>query len=143
MKKNILLISILLSTSIGCKKSDNEKSNPLLTGEWIFTSIQNIKTKQTLNYPDSISVKEFIVFTDSASILSWSGICNYGWGTYSINGNYINFPDGIFDSKIGCFNNWDGYLYDNLDSAFEYNINAIQLEIKSRGSFNLFFEKKQ
>jgi len=141
MKMNILLLLILFLTTLGCKKIDQD--NTSLKGVWILTSIQNIKTKQMLNYPDSIPHKETITFNDSTSILSYAGTCNYGWGICSVKGNSLTFPNGISSSKLFCtYYVWDEYLYYNLITAFEYTINSNQLEIKSSGTFNLLFEKK-
>jgi len=143
MKMNILLIIIFFFTTLGCKKSDKVQINSSLIGEWTLTSIQDVKTNQIINYPDSITVKESITFTDSDSTLLFGGLCNSGNGKYSINSNKLTFPVGIFITKTSCKNDgWEDYLHFNLLTASVYNINSNQLIIKSNGTFNLIFQKK-
>lgn len=139
-----LLSGIIVLIAFSCaKKNDQQETtnNSTSTGELILTSIQDVKTNQTSKYPDSIPIKETITFMDTGSILSWSGDCNWGWGKYSSNGNEINFPDGIFNSKVMCsYYVWDDYLYLGLCAAFEFTISSNQLVIKSN-AYNLFFQK--
>jgi heat shock protein HslJ len=140
---NLFLILVFLFANTECKKSDLNQDNSLLVGVWTFTAIQNVKTNQIINYPDSIPKKESITFTDSASVLRFGGVCNEGWGTYSTNENNINISS-ISTTLILCkYIIWEDDLRNNLESAFMYTIYADQLIIRSSGTFNLIFEKKQ
>jgi heat shock protein HslJ len=140
---NLILILVFLLANTECKKSDLNQDNSLLMGVWNFTAIQNVKTNQIINYPDSIPKKESITFSDSGSVLRFGGVCNEGWGTYLINGNKINISP-IVTTLMLCENIiWEDYLQNNLENAFMYSIYADQLIIRSSGTFNLIFEKKQ
>ena len=140
---NLFLILVFLLANTECQKSDLNQDNSLLMGVWTLTAIQNVKTNQILNYPDSIPKKESITFTDSASVLIFGGVCNKGWCTYSINGCKISISL-IMTTKFLCKDIiWEEYLQNNLESAFMYTIYADQLIIRSCGTFNLIFKKKQ
>ena len=117
------------------------QGNSLLLGVWTLTAIQNVKTNQIINYPDSIPKKESITFTDSATVLRFGGICNEGWGSYSINENKINISP-IVTTLMLCKNIiWEDYLQNNLENAFMYSIYANQLIIRTTGTFHLLFAK--
>jgi heat shock protein HslJ len=119
------------------------QDNSLLVGEWTFTAIQNVNTSQITNYPDSIPKKQSITITDSLSKIKFGGVCNKGWGIYSIKGRSISISSMV-TTKIHCQNIiWEDYLQNNLESAFMYTICADQLIIHSYGIYNLIFKKKQ
>jgi hypothetical protein len=75
------------------------------------------------------------------NIVSFSGICNGGEGTYSyssINGTIkiTNLGTTLIDCKYA---EWEGYTIQNLYTAFRYKINGNSLEIYSNGAYNLYF----
>jgi heat shock protein HslJ len=115
----------------------------LLLGVWTFTAIQNVKTNQIINYPDSIPKKESITFTDSASVVRFGGVCNEGWGTYTTNENNINISPIMTTLMLCKYIKWEDYLQNNLENAFMYTIYDNQLIIRTTGTFHLIFEKKQ
>ena len=143
MKKfAIFLLTILLSLN-GCKK-ENSKNNGLLINKWTLSYIQHTKTKAITNYPGDAAGKISIVFTDSLNVISFSGICNTGWGVYSNSSNTgaIKITDLVttINYCINCeYCRWEGYTTQNLDSAFSYKINGNNLAIYSNGTYNLFF----
>ena len=140
---NFFLILIFLLANTECKKSNLNQDNSLLMGEWTFTAIQNANTSQITNYPDSIPKKQSITITDSLSKIKFGGVCNKGWCTYSINGSKFSISS-IMTTKFLCQDIiWEDYLQKNLESAFMYTVYADQLIIRSRGTFNLIFKKKQ
>jgi heat shock protein HslJ len=112
-------------------------------GEWTLSSIQNVTTLQMTNYPDSIPKNESITITDSSSVIKFSGICNNGWGTYSMNGSKINISPIVITQVLCPDIIWEEYLLNNLQEAFMYTIDYNQLIIRSSGTFNLIFRKKQ
>ena len=119
---NFFLILIFLLANTECKKSNLNQDHSLLMGEWTFTAIQNVNTSQITNYPDSIPKKQSITITDSLSKIKFGGVCNKGWGTYSINGRKISISSMV-TTKIHCQNIvWEDYLQNNLESAFMYTI---------------------
>ena len=129
-------------TAFSCKKDDeaNKQVNPLLIKAWILTSIQNTKTNQMIDYPDSFTYKERIIFNDSIS-LSFSGNCgNHGYANYSVNNNSIKLSDYKIDHMYFCFRyEWENYFFNNLDSAYQYNVTENKLIIYSKGDYNLYF----
>jgi len=140
---NLFLILIFLLVNTECKKSDLDKDNSLLKGEWTFTAMQNVNTSQITNYPDSIAKKEIITITDSLSIFKFGGVCNKGWGTYSINGSKISISSMVTTKFLCKEIKWEEYLQNNLQTAFMYTIYADQLIIRSCGTYNLIFKKRQ
>ncbi len=142
MKTNFLCIFLFFF--IGCDKKDNAENPqlyaPLLNVQWNLTSIQNTKTKKIINFPDSISQPEWVLFSDSASLVSMSGSCNGGRGKYSITtGNNISISH-FETTLIYCINyGWEAYLVNNIDSAYKFTLSSNQLEIYSNGSYNLNF----
>ena len=140
---NLFLILMFLLANTECKKSDLNQDNSLLMGEWTFIALQNVNTFQITKYPDSIPKKEPITITDSLSKIKFGGVCNKGWGTYSINGRKISISS-IMATKFLCkYIIWEDYLQNNLESAFMYTICADQLIIRSSGTFNLIFKKNK
>jgi heat shock protein HslJ len=141
MKIYILLILILSFTTSGCKKNDKEQINQSLLGEWILTSVQDVKTNQIIYYPDIITKKESVTFTDSASVFLFHGVCNCGVGQYLLLGNSITI-NSLFTTQIACKNGyWEDYLRNNLNSAFSYTIDRNKLVIYSSGTYNLVFNQ--
>ena len=125
-----------------CKKEkDNEiyiDPSLLLNHEWTLTSIQDKNTNQIIVYPENITQKESILFTDSLTII-FSCACNHGWGKYRINYNRITFED-CYKTLMYCTNlQWEDYFLENLDKAYQFDIKANQLVIRSNGAYNLIF----
>ena len=140
---NFFLILIFLLANTECKKSGLNQNNSLLMGVWTLTAIQNVNTYQITNYPDSIPKKQSITITDSSSIIKIGGVCNTGWCTYSINGSKFSISSMV-TTLIHCQDIiWEEYLQKNLETAFMYTICADQLIIRSCGTYNLIFKKKQ
>jgi hypothetical protein len=82
MKKIIFLNFIIILGGFGCRKTIEKDAN-LLKTKWILSYIQDTKTNAITDYPSDAARKISIVFTDSLNIVSFSGICNGGGGTYS------------------------------------------------------------
>lgn len=140
MKKILIFSSILILVGFGCKKTV-VKDADLLDSTWILSFIQDTKTKAIMNYPNDAARKISIVFTDSLNVISFSGVCNGGWGTYSysLSTGAIKIS-GIVTTLIDCkYAEWEEYTTQNLYTAFRYKINESSLEIYSNGSYNLYF----
>ena len=138
--KNIAIFCILILTGFGCKKT-NEKDADLIRVKWVLSYIQDTKTNAIKNYPIDAARKIILDFTDSANVVSFSGVCNGGWGTYSysLGSGSIQVTD-LATTQIGCqFGEWEGYTIQNLYTAFRYKINESSLEIYSNGAYNLYF----
>jgi heat shock protein HslJ len=123
----------------GCSKNISNEEQSLLRKEWKLKSIEDTKTYEISEYPDSITNKEIIEFTDSLSVLTYNATCNAGFGRYSLQGSQINI-DSLAGTKMFCkYIKWEYILVNNLDSAVSYQIENNQLVIFSKGSYNLNF----
>src|SRR5664280_2007272 len=140
MRKILLFSSILILVGVGCKKA-NEKDADLLKTKWVLSYIQDTKTNAITTYPSDAARKISIEFTDSLNVISFSGVCNGGWGTYSYSSSTGAIKiTNLATTQIGCqYGEWEGYTIQNLYAAFRYKINGSSLEIYSNGAYNLFF----
>jgi heat shock protein HslJ len=138
MKKIAIFSFILILVGTGCKKTADAD---LLKVKWVLSYIQDTKTNAITNYPSDAARKISIVFTDSLNVISLSGVCNGGWGTYSysLSTGAIKIS-GILTTAIACkYVEWEEYTTQNLDSASSYKINGSSLEIYSNSTYNLYF----
>jgi len=140
MRKILLFSSILILVGVGCKKA-NEKDADLLKTKWILSYIQDTKTNAITTYPSDAARKISIEFTDSLNVISFSGVCNGGWGTYSYSSaNSAIKITNLMTTAIACkYIEWEEYTTQNLYSAFGYKINGNNLVINSNGKYNLYF----
>jgi heat shock protein HslJ len=140
MKKTILILVIIISC-FGCKK-DNLKDTDLLKTTWILSYIQDTNTQVITNYPGDAAKKISIVFNDSSDIISFSGICNDGAGTYSYSSSTGAIKISVGTTLIYCnYVEWETYTVQNLYYASSYKITADNLAIYSTGKYNLYFTK--
>jgi heat shock protein HslJ len=141
MKKTIFILLIIISC-FGCKK-DSLKDTDLLSTKWILSYIQDTKTEAITNYPIDATKKISIVFDGSSDIISFSGICNGGAGTYtysSITGE-IKVTD-LGTTLIYCkYVEWETYTVQSLHYASSYKINGNNLAIYTGGAYNLHFTR--
>jgi heat shock protein HslJ len=140
--KKIAIFSFIILVGFGCKKAAMNNAD-LLKVKWVLSYIQDTKTNAIKDYPSDEPKKISIVFTDSLNAISFSGVCNGGWGTYSysLSTGAIKIS-GILTTAIACkYVEWEEYTTQNLDSASSYKINGNNLEIYSNGTYNLYFNK--
>jgi META domain len=128
----------LILVGTGCKKTTDAD---LLKVKWVLSFIQDTKTNAIKNYPSDAARKISINFIDSLNVISFTGVCNGGWGTYS-----YSFSTGsikvtnLATTQIGCqYGEWEGYTIQNSYTAFRYKIYSSSLEIYSNGEYNLYF----
>src|ERR1035437_7950525 len=142
MRKILLFSSILILVGVGCKKA-NEKDADLLKTKWILSYIQDTKTNAITTYPSDAARKISIEFTDSLNVISFSGVCNGGWGTYSYSSaNSAIKITNLMTTAIACkYVEWEEYTTQNLYSAFGYKINGNNLVINSNGKNKFFLFK--
>lgn len=139
MKKIAIFIFIIL-VGFGCKKAAVNNAD-LLKVKWVLSYIQDTKTNAITNYPGDAPKRISIVFTDSLNVISFSGICNGGAGTYS----YFSSTGAIKITNLGttliaCKDvEWESYATQSLNNAFSYKIRGNSLVIYSNGSYNLYF----
>ena len=138
MKKIAIFSFILILVGIGCKKTADAD---LLKVKWVLSYIQDTKTNAIKNYPSDAARKISIEFTDSLNVISFSGVCNGGLGTYSYSFStgsikVTNLATTLIDCKYA---EWEGYTIQNLYAAFRYKINGSSLGIYSNGAYNLYF----
>ena len=136
---SLAIILIVLS----CKKDDTTIAQlPLENTKWTLSYIQDTKTNTTINYPSDAKNNIFILFSDTINNIYFDGVCNGGIGqyNYSIDDGSINITS-ISNTRIFCkYSEWEDYVTTNLHDAFLYKINGNNLEIKSKGTYNLFFK---
>lgn len=159
----IFLCAIILLLAISCSeiqsplddypsKQYQERrttNNPISLQDvtWILISITNTKSSVVTNYPSYVKQvwgNENIVFSDTT--IAIKGLCNGGWGYYSHSGSddSIKVLYGIGTTLALCkYEEWETYLWNNLDSCYQYKINVDSLEIYSKGSYNLNFVAKK
>jgi heat shock protein HslJ len=144
MKKSIFIL-ILLISFCGCKKESSETVQaPLIETNWVLSYIQDTKTSTITNFPADASGKISIVFTDSLNVISFSGICNVGGGSYSYSSTTGEIEiNNLSCTKIACkYVEWEGYTTQNLSNAVSYKINGNNLFIYSGSTYNLSFTKE-
>jgi heat shock protein HslJ len=141
MKKILIIGFIIILIGSACKKGSPANQASLLKTEWILSFIQNTKSHATTYFPVDASRKITIVFTDSLNVISFTGICNVGGGTYSYSSSTGALTvTNLSSTKIACKDDeWEVYTIQNLDSAFSYKINGVNLIINSNGEYNLYF----
>ena len=140
MKRIAIFSFILILVGTGCKKAADAD---LLKVKWVLSYIQDTKTNTIKNYPSDAARKISMDFTDSLNVISFSGVCNGGWGTYSYSSSTGAIKiTNLATTQIGCqYGEWEGYTIQNLYAAFKYKINGSSLEIYSNGAYNLYFNK--
>jgi heat shock protein HslJ len=133
---------MVVLVGFGCKK-DTLKDADLLNTKWILSYIQDTKTQAITNYPSDATKKISIVFNDTSDIISFSGICNGGAGTYT----YSSITDEIKVTDLGTtliyckYVEWETYTVQSLHDASSYKINGNNLAIYTGGAYNLYFTK--
>ena len=142
MRKIVVIAFVLLIIGLGCKKDSSQvEQGSLSKTKWTLSYIQDTKTNETINYPNDATRKISITFSDSLNILSFSGVCNHGQGTYSFSSNTgsISVTD-IFTTQIACkYYEWEIYTSNNLIASDRYKLDGTTLIIFSKGSYNLYF----
>jgi heat shock protein HslJ len=144
MKKILIFSFIIILVGFGCKKA-SVKDADLLKIKWILSYIQDTKTNTITNFPRDASGKISIVFTDSLNVISFSGICNGGSGTYSYSSSTGAITiSNLLTTLIGCkYVEWETYTIQSLYKAFSYKINGDTMVIYSNGAYNLYFNQNK
>jgi heat shock protein HslJ len=138
--KIITIFSFIVLVGFGCKKAAVNNAD-LLKVKWVLSYIQDTKTNAITNYPGDAARKISIEFTDSLNIISFSGVCNGGWGTYAYSSaNSAIKITNLMTTAIACKDvEWEEYTTQNLTNALSYKISGSNLVIYSNGSYNLYF----
>jgi heat shock protein HslJ len=142
MKKIFVFSFIVILFGIGCEKVAVQDA-ALLKTTWMLSYIQDTKTNAITNYPSDAPSRISIVFTDSLNIISFSGVCNSGAGTYSYSSSTGAIKITVGTTFIYCKDvEWESYTTQSLNNAFSYKIYGNNLIIYSNGSYNLYFTQK-
>jgi heat shock protein HslJ len=138
--KKIAIFSFIILVGFGCKKAAVNNAD-LLNTKWTLSYIQDTKTNAVTHYPSEATNKISIVFRDSLNVISFSGVCNGGAGTYSYSSITGEIKVTALTSiQIFCkYVEWETYTAQNLQYASSYKINGSSLEIYSNGAYNLYF----
>jgi len=143
MKKIPIITLVFLLLAFACKKENPQDT--LVKTKWILSYIQDTRTNDTIHYPTDAGRKMSITFTDSLSIMYFTGVCNGGQGRYSYSSisKSISISD-LATTQIGCkYQEWEGYVGGNLMDAYRYEVSGNTLVIYSRGKYELYFERGQ
>jgi heat shock protein HslJ len=144
--KKVLVVSLIVVLAIICckkEKQESEEQASFLNTDWELSFIQDTKTYAKTFYPADEPKKIIINFTDSSDVVLFLGICNDGDGTYSYSAETgeLKIID-LGSTKIACTNvEWEGYTIQNMNQAYQYQIEGDQLIILSNGNYNLYFNK--
>lgn len=138
--KKIIILLLIIGSGFGCKKTTVSDA-ALLNTTWILSYIQDTRTNAITNYPDDAPKRISIIFTDSLNVISFSGICNGGAGTYSYSSNTGAIKiTNLGTTLIACKDvEWEGYTTQSLNNALSYKISGNNLVIYSTGAYNLYF----
>jgi len=140
MNRIVILIVISLFCGLSCRKTESDNSD-LIGTKWTLSTVQDTKANTVLAFPDDASRKISIVFTDSLNTLIFSGICNGGTGSYSINSDQGTLTVlNLGATKIYCkYAEWERYTLENLNTSFSYKMSGTNLTVYSNGDYNLSF----
>lgn len=150
MKKLLLLNLILLLIEFACRKDGPGSTNSRLyipATKWTLTYIQDIITKDTLNFPikaQQIYGPESITFSEYSDTIIVKYLCNNnGYAIYKIfAGNDSIHCSEVFRTQGSCafdFSDWEDYLFLNLRDAYKYKITDSTLAVYSKLKYNLYF----
>lgn len=144
MRKIILIYLSVLLLGICCKKESSQVAPfSLLKTNWVLSSIKDTKSQTITSFPEEAIHNIYVAFTDSLNIMQFRGVCNGGFGRYSIyeDNKTIQVTD-IATTKMACkYVDWERYVIDNLINSYAYSINGNNLVIYSKGAYNLNFTK--
>ncbi len=139
MKKIFVFCFVMVVIASGCKK-ESTKQPSLLNTQWVLSYIQDTRSNAVTNYPADQSRKIIVNFTDSANIVSFTGICNTGTGKYSFSASGTLKITDLGTTKIACQDvEWESYTVQSLQEAYSYSINGNSLVIYTNGNYNLYF----
>ncbi len=144
MKTGLIFYFVVVLIGTGChKESFNNDQLSLLKTKWILSYIQDTRTNAVINYPNDATKVISIVFSDSSNVVSFKGVCNSGQGKFSISSINDSIKITLLGTtKIACkYVEWESYTTTNLYNAFKYKINGGNLEVYSKGAYNLYFKQ--
>jgi len=142
MKKIFLLLLVVFMAATSCKKDSHTTRQETLTGTtWALAYIEERATNDVTFYPESEPRKISITFHSYSNIISFTGICNTGEGTYLFSSQSGELSVANFGStKIACNNVvWESYTIQGLNTAYRYMIDDDALLIYSNGNYDLMF----
>ena len=141
LKLFLFLSGIVAMIVFGCKKDDENKIvNPLLIKTWVLTSMEDTKTNQMIDYPDSIMLKYYLVVEDSISLAYYGCGLGHYHAKYWVTDSKIKLYDIEYTHADLCFDeNWEEQVFGNIERANRYKVTDDKLIIYSSGDYNLYF----
>lgn len=102
MKTAVKIVAFLfVFIAFSCDNDNKNTWNEVLEGsQWKVLKIIDKVTSEEINFPKEAKNFEMI-FRTNGKFKIING-CNYAWGTYSVNGNKINFPVAGPSTKMYC-----------------------------------------
>jgi heat shock protein HslJ len=142
MKKVFFLLMIAAITVTGCQKDSSQDRQETLTGtSWVLAYIEDNGTSEVTFYPETEPRKISVAFNGYSNVISFTGMCNIGEGTYLFSSRSGEVTiSNLVSTKIACDNvEWEAYTIQSLNNAYRYMIDENVLMIYSRGKYNLLF----
>jgi len=142
MKQIFLLLMVAVIAGAGCNKDSHPVRQETLTGtSWVLAYIEDTGTDEVTFYPETAPRKISITFHGYSNIISLTGICNTGEGSYlfSSQSGEVTISD-LGSTKVACeYVEWEVYTIQSLINAYRYMIDDDVLLIYSHGRYNLLF----
>jgi heat shock protein HslJ len=142
MKKIFFLFLIAFLAGPACKKDSHTVRQETLTGtSWVLAYIEDVNTNNVTFYPETEPRKISITFHGYSNIISFTGICNTGEGSYLFSSQSGDLSvANLGSTKVACNNvEWEAYTIQSLNTAYRYMIDDDVLMVYSHGKYNLLF----
>jgi heat shock protein HslJ len=126
----------------GCNKDSHPVRQETLSGtSWVLAYIEDTGTDEVTFYPETAPRKISVTFHGYSNIISLTGICNTGEGSYlfSSQSGEVSISD-LGSTKVACeYVEWEAFTIQSLNNAYRYMIDDDVLLIYSHGKYNLLF----
>lgn len=139
MKRNLLLISVILGCSCNASKEANRTTTyqpPLAYKQWTLEKIPNFELEDLTRLP-------VIEFNDSAKRVSGFSGCNGFGGNYKVSRNkQLNFVD-IISTQMACHpgSTTETKVFSAIDVVDNYEIKGNFLYLKQGNDTLLIYKK--
>jgi heat shock protein HslJ len=142
MRQIFLLLMVAVIALAGCNKDSHPVRQETLSGtNWVLAYIEDTGTDEVTFYPETAPRKISVTFHGYSNIISLTGICNTGEGSYlfSSQSGEVSISD-LGSTKVACeYVEWEAFTIQSLNNAYRYMIDDDVLLIYSHGKYNLLF----
>lgn len=142
MNRYILIAVSFIFIISSCKK-DRLSDVAITDITWELTHIRSTDKNKKTKFPDDSKNNIQLLFIADSNLLEFSGICNEGSGTFSLNpaAKEIEVQE-FWTTEMLCasYHEWEEYVGRNITKAYKYKKSRKNLEIYTDGKYNLFFK---